>query len=299
MRIQITDSYWAFRNAPMSEADTADDADDALNDDSDTGSLPLDGSTETSSIDPLDWQLASVTPTQVIVNDAIQSYGAHIYRTISVGTFSGNTLGTLSGRVTAMRNVVSINGGRTFSEIYRCSEVNSTLYVVLAGDPAALYRQNDYITGRNGRDAIYGYGGSDVLNGGTGNDTLCGGAGNDSIIGGPGVDIVVFSGVQTEYNFRTIDGGRVEVTHLDAGADGRDILSSVERVVFTGAANISQLTRSGHEQSSSGGQSQNRVWTLSELLQVSALTAAGTAAVYKPGTSDSLRNTVQLVLSTE
>lgn len=70
-----------------------------------------------------------------------------------------------------------------------------------------------------------------TLFGGSGADTLIGGSGNDTLDGGASFDTVVYGGSQASYQVIHGSGenaGLVTIT----GADGADVLSNVERVIF-------------------------------------------------------------------
>lgn len=89
----------------------------------------------------------------------------------------------------------------------------------------------DTITGNDADNHLWGLGGNDILNGGGGNDVIEGGGGNDVVDGGSGIDTVSFSGSRDRFSImRTVDGYSVTA----AGAtEGSDILSAIERMVFT------------------------------------------------------------------
>ncbi|MGY3408350.1 hypothetical protein ACVWZV_004463 [Bradyrhizobium sp. GM5.1] len=66
------------------------------------------------------------------------------------------------------------------------------------------------------------------------NDEIRPGAGNDSIDGGSGVDIAVFTGLRSQYQFKALPNGSLNVADLRSGsADGTDTLSNVELLQFT------------------------------------------------------------------
>ncbi|RTZ41695.1 type I secretion C-terminal target domain-containing protein [Candidimonas sp. SYP-B2681] len=91
---------------------------------------------------------------------------------------------------------------------------------------------DDVLNGNSGNDTLNGRGGNDLLDGGLGNDTLDGGAGNDTLIGGSGTDTAVYSG--RAQNF-TLDrsGTTIRVTD-NTGAEGSDLLSTIETIRFAG-----------------------------------------------------------------
>ncbi|MCB1670276.1 MAG: pre-peptidase C-terminal domain-containing protein [Gammaproteobacteria bacterium] len=72
--------------------------------------------------------------------------------------------------------------------------------------------------------------GDDFVDLGRGNDIFIDGPGNDSYIGGMGIDAVVYSGQSEVF---TVNPGDSEFTVVDlTGLHGRDLLVSVERVLF-------------------------------------------------------------------
>ena len=79
---------------------------------------------------------------------------------------------------------------------------------------------------------LVGTGSADALAGTSFNDTFRGAGGNDVINGGGGTDTASFSGTRASYRlFNT--GTSVTVTDSQAGRDGIDSVSSVERLAFT------------------------------------------------------------------
>lgn len=87
---------------------------------------------------------------------------------------------------------------------------------------------NDRLLGGAGDERFEGGFGADMLSGGGGDDVLAGGAGGDIIEGGAGVDLAVFAGTLKAGGIGFDANGSVIVT----GADGRDILTGVERLRF-------------------------------------------------------------------
>ena len=81
-----------------------------------------------------------------------------------------------------------------------------------------------------------GSAGHDELHGGTGNDVLSGLAGDDTLIGGAGTDTAVYTGSLTAANITAVaDGdpttaGNQAGWQVNAGADGTDLLTGVEKV---------------------------------------------------------------------
>ncbi len=76
---------------------------------------------------------------------------------------------------------------------------------------------------------IDGAGGDDTISGGSNDDTITGGGGNDSIDGGDGHDVAIFD---VNYDDAAISDSAGVFT-VDAGAEGADTLTNVERAVFT------------------------------------------------------------------
>jgi VCBS repeat-containing protein len=92
---------------------------------------------------------------------------------------------------------------------------------------------NDVLDGGTGMDSISGGSGNDILIGGDGNDTLTGGGGYDLIYGGAGTDTAVYSGSVLDYDFYRL-GFLLGVVHSrGTGADGADLLLSIEKLQFS------------------------------------------------------------------
>lgn len=84
-----------------------------------------------------------------------------------------------------------------------------------------------------GHDTIAGSAGADGLMGFAGNDLLRGGGGDDWISGGAGRDFALYSGLRAGY---TVTRSGSEASVLDtAGAEGRDVLTGIERLAFADA----------------------------------------------------------------
>lgn len=95
---------------------------------------------------------------------------------------------------------------------------------------------DDTLRGGAGDDILTGGGGHDLLYGDAGNDTLRGGAGVDQLFGGEGIDSALYSGKRASYTV-TADAAGIEVVDLRGPAgDGRDLLSGVERLIFSDTA---------------------------------------------------------------
>lgn len=90
----------------------------------------------------------------------------------------------------------------------------------------------DRLYGNDSANLILGGAGNDLIEGGAGADTLQGGTGNDTLTGGTGTDEARFSGVRAQSQVtRGADGSLTVV-----GADGTDVLTAVERLVFSDSA---------------------------------------------------------------
>jgi hypothetical protein len=89
-----------------------------------------------------------------------------------------------------------------------------------------------------GIEALFGSEGADTMRGADGpanasGETFRGGEGNDTIDGGTGVDTAEYTGALAGYNVsRSGSVITVEDTNPGNGADGRDQLSNIERLIF-------------------------------------------------------------------
>ncbi|WP_280188478.1 M10 family metallopeptidase [Delftia sp. PS-11] len=75
--------------------------------------------------------------------------------------------------------------------------------------------------------------GDDTLLGNSANNRLQGGSGNDTIDGREGLDTAVYSAARASYDIQRLDGNRYTVTQRNSGADGKDTLTSIERLQFS------------------------------------------------------------------
>ncbi len=91
----------------------------------------------------------------------------------------------------------------------------------------------DRIAGNEVANRIEGRGGRDLLDGREGDDVLVGGRGDDRLVGGAGEDRAVFAGSSIGYAFKGT-AAKLVVRDLDPrdGAEGRDVLREIERLVF-------------------------------------------------------------------
>jgi Ca2+-binding RTX toxin-like protein len=110
------------------------------------------------------------------------------------------------------------------------------------------------ITGNSGNNTLTGNDGNDKLTGNDGNDALRGNNGNDTLIGGSGAD--------------NLQGGAGDDTYEIDSSDtitGENSTSGTDTVVadfsYTLAANLENLTLSGTDDLSAGGNSLNNVLT--------------------------------------
>lgn len=108
---------------------------------------------------------------------------------------------------------------------------NSSTFTVSSIENILGSKVSDIITGDTKNNYIFGYEGDDVLRGGAGDDTLTGDTGNDTLDGGSGIDLAVFSGKLSQYT-RTVSGTDTYSIRDNAGTDGTDILSGIERLSF-------------------------------------------------------------------
>ena len=99
---------------------------------------------------------------------------------------------------------------------------------------------DNVISGGDGNDVIQGWGGADTLVGDGGDDIIFGGAGNDLINGGADSgdghrDIAVFIGSFADHHITDLGNGFIRVEHIvsgDPGANGVDVLTGIETIVF-------------------------------------------------------------------
>jgi Ca2+-binding RTX toxin-like protein len=148
-----------------------------LADQTDTDTLVIKGSKETTVIDTLvitkaGEQLDDLTITDIdeITHDAATLKAASITgQTIEFNAGSANDVITLDG--TGAADTISLAN-------FANAAGNATNFTVNGGDKA------DTITGSDFIDILNGGAGGDTLNGGDGADTITGGAGNDTMSGG-------------------------------------------------------------------------------------------------------------------
>ena len=165
--------------------------------------------------------------------DAVYGYGVYeIGSVLGGGASGGPLLSTLNGKTTV---VGVLSGGTSNSAVYAGLHASGNW----AWLNAALASNDDLIAGvlqtvfvgMAGDDNLIGNSLANTLRGGAGNDVLMGAGGDDTLDGGAGLDTAVFTGVRSAYTV-AVSGGTVVVTDLIAGRDGRDTLTSVERLRF-------------------------------------------------------------------
>ena len=181
------------------------------------------------------------SPSRITINNFSGKSGVYY------GSFIYSATDLVGGSVTAYDNFDN------YSISYRASDVKLDALAVKryldTGDALGLsqYALNghdniygspfdDVLLGWAGVDLISGQAGNDRIYGGIGNDVLMGGAGNDYLIGGDGLDSAFFIGSVDQYIGRVTPDGYVEVKDTQANRDGTDLLTEVERLIFSGTS---------------------------------------------------------------
>ncbi|MCI5098320.1 MAG: hypothetical protein MRY77_18560 [Rhodobacteraceae bacterium] len=101
-----------------------------------------------------------------------------------------------------------------------------------SGDAAGdRYAGIERINGSFHDDILWGDHGNNRLDGSHGDDTLIGNGGDDILIGGFGEDVIIYGGNRADY-IVTQTGFRTDVTHLNGGADGHDVILHAEVLRF-------------------------------------------------------------------
>ncbi|WP_146006582.1 calcium-binding protein [Bradyrhizobium forestalis] len=103
--------------------------------------------------------------------------------------------------------------------------------------------QADTLVGSSNNEFFFGGGGGDTINAGGGNDGITGQGGDDTIDGGAGTDMVIFSGMQSQYNVTT--AGTIQVQDTVASRDGTDTLTNIEVLQFSDAIVLQSPGASG------------------------------------------------------
>jgi Ca2+-binding RTX toxin-like protein len=93
-------------------------------------------------------------------------------------------------------------------------------------------RGSDQLMGGTGDDLVFAGQDDDRIEGGTGNDVLRGEQGDDTIDGGEGTDIAEFSGSFSDYRITRLTDTSYRVVDTQAGRDGADILTNIEKLNF-------------------------------------------------------------------
>lgn len=143
-------------------------------------------------------------------------------------------------------------------------------------------------TGNALANQISGSAGNDVLVGGAGNDTLAGNAGNDTLTGGAGYDTAVFGGAKSSYTV-TVGAGNATVS----GADGIDVLASVEKLSFSDGSRFIRWPESDFDGDGMGDilwrnslMGQNAIWLSGNSAAVQWLTTVADMNWQIVGTGD-------------
>jgi hypothetical protein len=160
------------------------------------------------------WILRETTFTRIAIADSS-------HRQTFLGDFPLVPGSSLNGSIASTS--FSLNGSLVYS-ITGLDHAASLLapYVENKGDLRGLYAP--FLAGD---DTVQGSAGADGLMGFAGKDRIRGGGGDDWISGGSGVDFALYDGLRAGFSVtRTPDGVTV------AGAEGRDSLVEVERLVF-------------------------------------------------------------------
>ncbi|MFD1797598.1 M10 family metallopeptidase [Paracoccus aurantiacus] len=142
---------------------------------------------------------------------------------IDLGDFSRNTGAITNVRLIGIEGVIAGNGADTL-----LGNNWTNRFVAAAGADFLDGRGgNDILDGGAGNDTIFGGAGRDTLIGGGGNDVMRGSAGADVLQGGAGVDRVIYD---TAVTLDLRDRAR------NTGEAAGDVLSDVEIVIGSGAA---------------------------------------------------------------
>ena len=154
------------------------------------------------------------------------------------------------------------SGGLTVTGNAFDAEGASTAVLDSAGayDEADLIDANSFANGSfllPGVDAIFTIdNGANTLNGTAGNDVFFGGGGDDVIDGGAGEDVAIYRGSRMDFELTAQTDGSVTLADGNAanGDDGRDDLTSVERLVFAdGTLSFEAQLQRAVQESDGGG----------------------------------------------
>lgn len=135
----------------------------------------------------------------------------------------------------AIRGMIQVDGLVAVGDIDRANTIftllgdsaDNRIFGSAGGDMVEGRAGDDHLNGDTGNDTLLGGQGFDLLEGGDGDDILNGGGSNDTLVGGAGYDTAVFSGWSWNYQIK-VENYRTIVT----GRDGKDVLTSVEYLVF-------------------------------------------------------------------
>lgn len=171
---------------------------------------------------------------ELVYADAAYSAGVYDINSVLGGGASGGPLLYTTGGQSYV--VGALSGGNSSSSVFAGLHASGN-WAWLSNALAA----NDDLIGGLLQAAFYGTAGDDKLAGNAldntlwgaaGNDLLAGDGGNDTFDGGAGLDTAVFVGVRSDYTVTRL-GATVLVADSNAGRDGTDTLTSVERLRFT------------------------------------------------------------------
>ena len=161
----------------------------------------------------------------------------------------GGTTGADVARVTQSGNTVTFTQEGFATQTFSTSEVNSILFVGLAGDdffenttsiPSIAFGQNgnDTLIGGSGNDRLFGNGNDDTIRGNGGDDFVVAGIGNDVLDAGAGNDRVL--GINGE-------------NRLEGGAGDDQIFGGNDADIITDISGENTLAGNGGDDSITGG----------------------------------------------
>lgn len=161
----------------------------------------------------------------------------------------GGTTGADVARVTQSGNTVTFTQEGFATQTFNTSEVNSILFVGLAGDdffenttsiPSRAFGQNgnDTLIGGSGNDRLFGNGNDDTIRGNGGDDFIAAGIGNDFVDAGAGNDRVL--GINGE-------------NRLEGGAGDDQIFGGNDFDTITDVSGENILAGNGGDDSITGG----------------------------------------------
>jgi hypothetical protein len=138
------------------------------------------------------------------------------------------------GNIYLSRDFKTLRG--TVTEMQESSNDDNYWYASGSWDASRLYSGTpdqviSYIFAAS--DQITGSRFADNINSGGGDDNIAGGGGDDLIDGGAGTDKAIFSGAFSGYRFEKDSSGRIAVSDLTSGRDGRDSITGIETLAFS------------------------------------------------------------------